>query len=101
VGILNPIRAVVGIPHHRFNLSVKCSRVPVRPAAAPTPTPITTKPDAGLPVVSANVNQDAAITSAPELPIVRAEDTPVIPTGRLSLAGLKAAAKARREAAAA
>lgn len=26
VGILNPIRAVVGIPHHRFNLFVKCSR---------------------------------------------------------------------------
>jgi hypothetical protein len=26
VGILNPIRAVVGIPRHRFNLSVKCSR---------------------------------------------------------------------------
>jgi ParB family transcriptional regulator, chromosome partitioning protein len=25
VGILNPIRAVVGIPHHRFNLFVKCS----------------------------------------------------------------------------
>jgi hypothetical protein len=27
VGILNPIRAVVGIPHHRFNLFVKCSRL--------------------------------------------------------------------------
>ena len=27
VGILNPIRAVVGIPHHRFNLFVKCSSV--------------------------------------------------------------------------
>jgi len=26
VRILNPIRAVVGIPHHRFNLFVKCSR---------------------------------------------------------------------------
>jgi transposase len=26
VGILNLIRAFVGIPHHRFNLSVKCSR---------------------------------------------------------------------------
>jgi hypothetical protein len=25
VGILNPIRAVVGIPDHRFNLFVKCS----------------------------------------------------------------------------
>jgi hypothetical protein len=25
VGILNPIRAFVGIPHHRFNLSVKCA----------------------------------------------------------------------------
>ncbi len=25
VGILNPIRAVVGIPHHRFNLFVKRS----------------------------------------------------------------------------
>jgi hypothetical protein len=25
VGILNLIRAVVGIPHHRFNLFVKCS----------------------------------------------------------------------------
>jgi hypothetical protein len=25
VGILNPIRAVVGIPHHRFNLFVECS----------------------------------------------------------------------------
>src|SRR5260221_14758101 len=25
VRILNPIRAVVGIPHHRFNLFVKCS----------------------------------------------------------------------------
>jgi hypothetical protein len=26
VGILNPIRAVVGIPHYRFNLFVECSR---------------------------------------------------------------------------
>jgi hypothetical protein len=26
VGILNLIRAVLGIPHHRFNLFVKCSR---------------------------------------------------------------------------
>ena len=25
VRIFNPIRAVVGIPHHRFNLFVKCS----------------------------------------------------------------------------
>jgi hypothetical protein len=25
VGILNPIRAVVGIPHYRFNLFVECS----------------------------------------------------------------------------
>ena len=25
VRILNPIRAVVGIPHHRFNLFAKCS----------------------------------------------------------------------------
>jgi hypothetical protein len=28
VGILNLIRAVVGIPHHRFNLFVKCSSQP-------------------------------------------------------------------------
>jgi hypothetical protein len=28
VGILNLIRAVVGIPHHRFNLFVKCSSGP-------------------------------------------------------------------------
>jgi hypothetical protein len=30
VGILNLIRAIVGIPHHRFNLFVKCSSPPGR-----------------------------------------------------------------------
>jgi hypothetical protein len=29
VGILNLIRAFLGIPHHRFNLFVKCSSAPV------------------------------------------------------------------------
>jgi len=33
VGILNPIRAVVGIPHHRFNLFVKCSSPEVQKQA--------------------------------------------------------------------
>src|SRR5258707_3198477 len=57
VAMLNLIRAVLGIHHHRFNLSVKRSRTPHRTrgvtmrvsarSVGPRPTPPYPPPDAG------------------------------------------------------